>query len=176
MPRVYELPTHLEVEDQLIAGLTARQLLRLVIAASLAYGVWDQLPWLPQEVRLVMAGVLCAIGLVFALVQPYGRTLDGWLLAAGLFVALPRRLVWRPGAAVVRRPAPEQAGWAELELQPEWVEAEPDREPALSDSSSSHRRAFWRFSRRPGLPFSNSNSSLSSIASHGQATRLRPLR
>ncbi len=44
MPRVYELPTHLGVEDQLVAGLTARQLLRLVIGASLAYGVWDQVP------------------------------------------------------------------------------------------------------------------------------------
>ena len=29
MPRVYELPTHLQVEDQLIAGLTARELSRL---------------------------------------------------------------------------------------------------------------------------------------------------
>ena len=49
MPRVYELPTHLQVEDQLIAGLTARQLLRLVIGGSLAYGVWDQAAWLPNE-------------------------------------------------------------------------------------------------------------------------------
>ena len=31
MTRVYELPTHLQVEDQLIAGLTVRQLLRLMI-------------------------------------------------------------------------------------------------------------------------------------------------
>jgi hypothetical protein len=31
MPRVYELPTHLQVEDQLIAGLTARQLVRLMM-------------------------------------------------------------------------------------------------------------------------------------------------
>ena len=31
MPRVYELPTHLQVEDTLIAGLTARRFLRLII-------------------------------------------------------------------------------------------------------------------------------------------------
>ena len=53
MPRVYELPTHLQVEDQLVAGLTARQLLRLMLGASLAYSVWDQADWLPDEVRLV---------------------------------------------------------------------------------------------------------------------------
>src|SRR5712691_6006923 len=34
MPRVYELATHLQVEDQLIGGLTARRLLRLMIGAS----------------------------------------------------------------------------------------------------------------------------------------------
>ena len=36
MPRVYELPTHLQVEDALIAGLTARQLVRLLLGPSLA--------------------------------------------------------------------------------------------------------------------------------------------
>src|SRR5579859_6870513 len=158
MPRVYELPTHLEVEDQLIAGLTARQLLRLVLAASLAYAAWDQVRWLPQEIRLAIAGVLCVIGFVFALVQPRGRSLDGWLLAAALFVVLPRHLVWRPGSALVRQPRPEQAGWAELELHPTWLGAEHSREPALSESSPGHRRAFWRFSRRPGSPFSDSDA------------------
>ena len=87
MPRVYELPTHLQVEDQLIARLTARQLLRLVIGASLAYGVWDQLPWLPDEVRLGITMVLVAISVLFALVQPGGRGLDQWLMAGLLFMA-----------------------------------------------------------------------------------------
>ena len=134
MPRVYELPTHLQVEDQLIAGLTARQLLRLVIGASLAYGVWDQVPWLPQQARLALAGGLAATGVIFALLQPRGRPLDAWLLAAALFVVLPRQLVWRPGANPQRKPQPDQAGWAELELDPEWVEPQPDRQLALSDS------------------------------------------
>src|SRR6266540_5529295 len=76
MARVYELPTHLQVEDQLIAGLTARQLLRLMVGASLAYGAWDQASWLPQEVRLAMAGVLAVAGVLFALLQPGGRPMD----------------------------------------------------------------------------------------------------
>jgi hypothetical protein len=136
VPRIYELPTHLEVEDQLIAGLTARQLLRLVIGASLAYGVWDQVPWLPQQARLALAGGLAVTGAVFALLQPRGRPLDAWLLAAALFVVLPRQLVWRPGAAQQRKPRLDQAGWAELELHPEWVETEPDRQLIRSDSAS----------------------------------------
>ena len=121
MPRLYELPTHLQVEDQLIAGLTARQLLRLMIGASLAYGVWDQVVWLPQEVRLALAVGLAVIGVLFALLRPGGRPLDQWLLAGLLFVVLPRRLVWRPGAAPQHRPPREPSGWAELEPRPTWL-------------------------------------------------------
>jgi hypothetical protein len=62
MPRIYELPTHLQVEDVLIAGLTVRQLVRLMIGSSLSYGVWDQAVWLPQEVRLALAAVLACAG------------------------------------------------------------------------------------------------------------------
>ena len=124
MPRVYELPTHLQVEDELIAGLTARQLLRLMIGASLAFGLWDQAVWLPQEVRLSLAAVIAAAGLLLALLQPGGRPLDQWLLAGLLFIVLPRRLVWRAGAMQQRQPPHEQAGWAELELDPAWPGAE----------------------------------------------------
>ena len=129
MPRVYELPTHLEVEDQLIVGLTARQLLRLVIGASLAYGVWDQAPWLPDEARLALAGVLAAIGVVFAVLQPAGRPLDRWLLAGLLFLLLARRLVWRPGAAPLREPTRERDDWAELALDPGWLTVSLDERP-----------------------------------------------
>jgi hypothetical protein len=122
MSRVYELPTHLEVEDKLIAGLSTRQLLRLLIGASLAYGVWDQLPWVAQEIRLAIALVAATIGVVFALLKPHGRTLDSWLMAALLFVALPRQLVWRPGVTQQHAAQPDRADWGELELQPEWLD------------------------------------------------------
>src|SRR3981081_4260671 len=101
MPRVYELPTHLQVEDVLIAGLTARQLVRLMVGASLSYGLWDQAIWLPQELRFSLAAAISVAGLVAALVQPGGRPLDQWLLAGVLFLALPRRLVWRCGATLL---------------------------------------------------------------------------
>ncbi len=173
MSRVYELPTHLQVEDQLIAGLTARQLLRLVTGASLAYGAWDQASWLPQEVRLAMAGVLALAGVLFALLQPGGRPMDKWLLAAALFVVLPRQLVWRPGTAQSRRPQQQQqAGWAELELHPEWLQAEPDRQPEMSDSIASRTRTFWRLGRL-GSPLFKSNCNSNSRASHKHLTLRR---
>jgi putative transposase len=58
MPRIYELPTQLQMVDVLIAGLTARQRVRQMVGASLAYGVWDQAGWLPQEVRLALPTIL----------------------------------------------------------------------------------------------------------------------
>jgi PrgI family protein len=133
MPRIYELPTHLQVEDVLIAGLTARQLVRLMIGASLSYGVWDQAGWLPHEVRLGVAVVIAIAGLLIALLQPGGRPLDQWLLAGVLYVALPHRLVWRPGTTQLRQPARQQSGWAELTLHPDWVDTgkpETDAQPA----------------------------------------------
>ena len=144
MPRIYELPTHLQVEDQLIAGLTARQLLRLVIGASLAYGVWDQVIWLPPEVRLALAAVLAVIGVLCALLRPGGRPLDQWLLAGLLFVVLPRRLVWRPGVMPLHQPLREQPGWAELELHPDWLGTEPDQQLEPSKPVSRRLRVFWR--------------------------------
>ena len=149
MPRVYELPTHLQVEDVLIAGLTARQLLRLMIGASLAYGVWDQAGWLPQEVRLSGAAVLAVAGALFGLLQPGGRPLDQWLFAGLLFVILPRRLVWRPGATLLRQPVREQAGWAELELRPEWLGADAPLDIEESESRSPFNPRFMRRRRRP---------------------------
>ena len=149
MPRVYELPTHLQVEDQLIAGLTARQLLRLAIGASLGYGVWDQAGWLPDELRLALALVLAFIGVLFALLQPGGRSLDHWLLAGMLFLALPRRLVWCPGAALVRLPERQPADWAELELHPEWLATEPERRVETPRPVARRPRAFWRPHHEP---------------------------
>src|SRR5438270_13339479 len=94
MPRVYELPSHLQVEDVLIAGLTARQLVRLMVGASLAYGLWDQTAALPMLVRLSATVVLALAGLLLALIRPAGRPLDQWLVAALLFAASPHKQLW----------------------------------------------------------------------------------
>ncbi len=140
MPRIFELPTHLQVEDVLIARLTARQLVRLMIGSSLSYGLWDQAVWLPSEIRLALAVSLAVVGVLFALLQPGGRPLDQWLLAGVLFVALPRRLVWRPGNTLLRQPTREHSGWAELALHPDWVESS---EHGIDSDPVPERPALW---------------------------------
>jgi hypothetical protein len=128
MPRIYELPTHLQVEDQLIAGLSARQLVRLMVGASLAYGAWDQATWLAQDFRLLLALLIAALGALFALVQPSQRPLDQWLLAGLLFILLPRRLAWQPGVVVARPRSRQQVAWAELDLEPAWIDLDGPRQ------------------------------------------------
>jgi hypothetical protein len=120
MPRVYELPTHLGVEDQLIFGLTVPQLLRLTVGAAIGYAVWDQLRWIPDDPRLVITVGLTLVGAIFAVIRPGGRALDQWLLAGVLFAALPRRLTWRRDAALLGRSSRDQTEWADLELRPDW--------------------------------------------------------
>jgi len=137
MPRVYELPTHLGVEDQLIAGLTARQLLRLVIGASLAYGVWDQVPWLPEEVRLAVAIVLAIIGVLFAAPPAWrlraGSVAAGW--AALRCAAAPSGLATRH---CVAPPAARRAGrLGGARAAPEWLALTCDQ--TLTSRSRGHR-------------------------------------
>src|SRR3954453_18228554 len=95
MPRVYEIPTHLQVEDVLIAGLTPRQLLRLVAGASLAYAVWDQLTFLPVALRGAMTVGAGVLGVVFAPVEPGDSPLDQWTFAAPLFLLSRSQWRWR---------------------------------------------------------------------------------
>jgi hypothetical protein len=123
MPRVYELPTHLGVQDQLIGSLTAPQLLKISIGASFGYVVWDQLRWMPEGLRLILAVSVTVVGVVFAVIRPGGRALDQWLVALLVYRLSPRRLAWRPGAAWSDHERRERPDWAELELRPEWLES-----------------------------------------------------
>jgi len=144
MPRVYELPTHLQVEDVLIAGLTARQVLRLMVGASLAYGFWDQAIGLPPEVRLSVTATLAVAGLLLALGQPGGRPLDQWVLAALLFALLPRRLLWQLGASEHQEVVGQQPGWAELALRPEWIATAEDETVDVEPTSVGGLR-WWKW-------------------------------
>ena len=124
MPRLYEVPTHLNVEDILLLGLTPRQLVRLAAFTSLAYGLWDQVTVIPPVPRVLAAGLLALIGALVALVQPGGRPLDQWAFAGLAYALAPRRFTWRP-------PEPEIAvwrvadgsGWVELSPALGWGEA-----------------------------------------------------
>ena len=122
MPRIHELPTHLNVEDTLLGPLTPSQLVRLGVGLSLAYGAWDQLTLLPDPVRLGLTGLLALAGVLVACCRPAGVGLDAWALAALAFGLGPRRLAWvrpEPDPADWRQaPAPD---WADLEVELGWT-------------------------------------------------------
>ena len=122
MPIVYEVPTHLNVSDTILFGLQPRQVLRMAVACSLAYLVWDQAPVLSPEMRIVVASLLASIGFVCALARPYGRPLDRWMLAVLLYLLLPRRLAWRRLQRTSRGPETDGSGWAELSPDLTWAD------------------------------------------------------
>ncbi len=126
MPIVYEVPTHLNVSDNIVFGLGAHQLVRLAAGVSLAYAVWDQASALPAELRATMAGLLAASGVACALVQPSGRPLDRWVLAALLFLAMPRFLAWRRVASGTPAAIGDGSGWAESVPELNWVDPATD--------------------------------------------------
>ena len=104
MPRIHEMPTHLNVEDTLLGPLTPGQLVRLAAGLSLAYVTWDQLTVLPDPVRAALAGLLVLVGVLVACCRPAGVGLDAWALAALAFSLGPRRLAWA-------RPEPHPSDW-----------------------------------------------------------------
>lgn len=135
--RSHEIPTHLNVEDRIVFGLTARQALHLMSGLSGAYGLWTQWPdWpLPVRTALALASVLGA--LLFAFWQPRGRPLEEWAFAALRYVTIPRASTWRP-----RDPDPSawlgnETHWEELATPVElgWVQDERD-----SRRTEEHRR------------------------------------
>ena len=123
--RQHEIPTHLNVEDKLVFGLTARQFLYVLVAASLAYGLWEQTAEAPEAVRGFVTLACLLVGAALALVRPFGRPLEEWLLAGVIYFARPRRTTWQlrePEAADWR---PARTGWQELSPNLVWAEEEP---------------------------------------------------
>lgn len=129
----HEIPTHLNVDDTVLLGLTARQLGTLMACAALGYRVWVQWPALPVAVRAALVGGCLLVGLVLALVRPGGRPLEQWALAGLAYLAAPRRTTWavaEPKAADWR-PA-VASGWVELTPNLAWAAAtgQPEKEVA----------------------------------------------
>jgi PrgI family protein len=135
MPRTqHEIPTHLNVEDKVLLGLTVRQLLYLMVGCSLGYGlashgvaehalgalVGGQAPRLAEYARLALAGACVLLAAAFALVRPLGRSLEEWLVAGACYVATPRRATWQPPAARASDWVPASGDWQELAPALDW--------------------------------------------------------
>src|SRR5262245_21926839 len=91
----HELPTHLNVEDRAIWGLSVRQLSYLVGGVSAAYGLWTDQAALPDELRAALALLAFLTAAAFALVRPRGRALEEWAGAALHHALGARRALWR---------------------------------------------------------------------------------
>jgi hypothetical protein len=141
MPRIHEMPTHLNVEDTLLGPLTPRQLVRLAAGLSLAYITWDQLTVLPDPLRAGLAGLLVLVGLLVACWRPGGVGLDAWALAALAFGLAPRRLAWA-------RPEPAPAEWRQA-AEPDWTDLEVELGWHRHEADALHAAAaIWHIETR----------------------------
>ena len=94
---VHETPTHLDVPDHILLGLTLRHV--LVLIAGVALGVWlgNSIGWPTGLVAL--APILLAT-LALSFIRPAGRGLEEWLFVIAVYYMSPRLAVWRPGAGI----------------------------------------------------------------------------
>ena len=124
MTRQHEVPTHLNVEDKVVFGLTVRQFLYMLVGTSTSYTLWQQAVMLNEPLRIAVVALSILNTLAFALVRPAGRPLEEWLVAALVYVVTPTQATWR-----VREPdpldwRPTRASWEELVPDLSWAEDE----------------------------------------------------
>ena len=122
----HEIPTHLNVEDKVLYGLSVRQVMYLTIGCAAGYALWNQWPELALVFRLGPAAVCLALAMAVALVRPYGRGLEEWAFVALHYLAVPKASVWRPRAPDPATWRPSGGCWAELAPQPSWTSARGD--------------------------------------------------
>jgi hypothetical protein len=120
----HEVPTHLDVEDKVLFGLTVRQFLYLLVGSSASYALWDQAAVLGDGLRVAGVGASGGTTLAFALLRPAGRALEEWLVAALVFAASPRRATWQPVEPLATDWRPAGGGWQELTPSLVWAEDE----------------------------------------------------
>jgi hypothetical protein len=126
-PFRHEVPTHLNVEDKVLFGLTVRQFLYLLVGSSAGYALWEQSAAVSDIVRVIGVGLCAASTLAFALLRPADRALEEWLAAALVFLALPRRSTWQPLEPDPADWRPANGAWQELAPSLVWAEEDLER-------------------------------------------------
>ena len=131
----HEIPTHLNVQDKPLLGLTMRQFMELMAGLAGTYGLWNQWPELPIGIRVVLTALSLLMTLATTLFRPGGRGLEEWLLIGLEYAATPRRSVWRPREPAMADWWPRQAPWAELTPRLAWGGALPDDAEGAPDGT-----------------------------------------
>ncbi len=101
----HRVPTHLNLEDKAVLGLTLRELACLGLAALVGFSLYGQLATAPLPLRLLAALACLAIGAGVAFVRPLGRGLEEWCFILLHYLATPRHALWHPRA-------PDPAEWS----------------------------------------------------------------
>ena len=122
----HEIPTHLNVEDKAMLGLTVRQFMELMAGLAGTYGLWNQWPQLPLAIRAVLTGLSLLMTLGCTLVRPGGRGMEEWLFVVLEYVCVPKLTVWRPREPELAEWWPAQPRWEELSPQLAWGAAHGD--------------------------------------------------
>ena len=101
MQKTHKVPTHMNLPDKVVFGLTARQLLLLLIGCSLGYNLWLHLgvlaafALLGQVLRIGMALVPAGIAVALAFITVADRPLEVWLLVLVRYWQRPQVYLWR---------------------------------------------------------------------------------
>ncbi|HEU5383609.1 MAG TPA: PrgI family protein [Ktedonobacteraceae bacterium] len=95
----HKIPNHLEVEDHLIAGLSARQLLLIGAGLALGYLVWSNLSLLSATrwgllLSVVIALFPALLGAGAAFFRPASRGLEEWAIVGFVTLLQPKQYLW----------------------------------------------------------------------------------
>jgi hypothetical protein len=96
----HKVPTHMSLPDKVVFGLTARQLLLLLVGCSLGYNLWLHLSALVslalpgQVLRIVLVLVPAGLAAALALISVADRPLEVWLIVLVHYWQRPRIYLW----------------------------------------------------------------------------------
>jgi PrgI family protein len=101
MQATHKVPTHMSLPDKVVFGLTARQLLLLLIGCSLGHNLWLHLSVVAafilrgQVLRIGITLLPVVVAVVLAFIAVAGRPLEVWLLVLVRYWQRPQLYLWR---------------------------------------------------------------------------------
>lgn len=95
----HRIPLHLETQDHILGGLSARQLLLIGAGLAVGYLVWWDLSFLNESngglfLNAFISLLPALLGVVAAFFQPASRGLEEWAMVGIVYLAQPKRSLW----------------------------------------------------------------------------------